>query len=159
MASADAQVYVGGSISAWLDDNYGTETRTLEFLPEVGFSISESWAIGTVLGFSQKRVESTTTNETFEFSPYARLSYYRTDLVRLFIDGTVSAYSTKYGNSDTQTTIGIGFKPGVALDLSEKVSLVAKFGFIGYRRYGDNRDALGIDLSGNNLSLGFFYTF
>ena len=159
MASAGAQVYVGGSIATWLDNNNDVETRTLEFLPEVGFSINRMWSIGTVLGFSQKRVESTTTYETFEFSPYARLSYFRTDFVRLFVDGTISAYSSKYGSSDTQTTIGIGFKPGVALDFSKKVSFVAKFGFMGYRQYDEDHDALGIDLSGNNLSIGFYYTF
>ena len=36
MAPAGAQVYIGGSVSAWLDDNNGKETSTVTFLPEIG---------------------------------------------------------------------------------------------------------------------------
>ena len=58
-----------------------------------------------------------------------------------------------------------GFRPGVALNLSEKFSLVAHVGFLGYQ--GGNRPAKnngapenwGLDLSSNNLMFGFYYHF
>lgn len=159
IASADAQVYIGGSVSVWVDENKKTETTTIEFLPEVGFLISDRWSLGTVLGYTQKEVDGANTNKTFEFAPYARFSYYRYDLVRLFVDASFSLYSSKAGKADRQTTFGVGLKPGVALDLSEKISLVAKFGFFGYRQYNDDHDAVGFNINGNNLSFGVFYTF
>ncbi|MDR2914686.1 MAG: porin family protein [Tannerella sp.] len=159
IALADAQVYVGGSVSVWVDENKKTETTTLDFLPEVGFVLSDRWSLGTVLGYTQKEVDGTSTNKTFEFAPYARFSFYRFDLVRLFVDANFSLYSSKAGKADRQTTYGVGLKPGVALDLSDRISLVAKYGFFGYRQYDDDHDAFGFNINGNGLSLGMFYTF
>lgn len=159
IASTDAQVYIGGSISAWVDENKKTETTTLEFLPEVGFLLSDRWSLGTVLGYTQKEVDGTETNNTFEFAPYARFSYYRFDLVRLFVDASFSLYSSKSGKADRATTYGVGLKPGVALDLSDRISLVAKFGFLGYRQYNEDHEAVGFNINGNGLSFGVFYTF
>jgi len=159
ITSANAQVYIGGSVSAWVDENKKDETTTLEFLPEVGFLINDRWSLGTVLGYTQKEVDGTKTYETFEFAPYARFSYYRFDLVRLFVDAGFSLYSSKSGKAERETTYGIGLKPGVALDLSDRISLIAKFGFLGYRQYNDNHDAAGFNINGNSLSLGVFYAF
>ena len=50
-------------------------------------------------------------------------------------------------------------EPETMLDLSEKVSLYAKFGFSGFRQYGDDHTGLGFNLNGNSLSLGMYYTF
>ena len=159
MAPVGAQVYIGGSVSAWLDDNNGKETSTVSFLPELGFLLGERWAVGAVLGYSQRRYDGTTTSETFEFSPYARFTYYRTDLVGLFIDGTVSTYSSKSGSADRVATYSVGLKPGVSFDLSDRISLVAKFGFFGFRQYSDDNTGIGFNLNGNDLSLGLYYTF
>lgn len=157
--SVNAQLYVGGSLSTWINETTTTETTTIKFLPEVGFSVSGRWAFGTVLGYTRKDVDSKVTTETFEFAPYARFSFYRTELVRLFVDGGFSFYSSEVGKADPEYTYSAGLQPGVALDLSEKVSLVAKFGFFGYRQYGEEEDAYGFSIDGNGLSLGVYYTF
>jgi len=159
MASAEAQVYIGGGVSAWIEDRNGTETTTLEFLPEIGFFVGKRWAIGGVLGYSQKLVDGTKTFDSYEFAPYARFTFYSNELVRLFIDGTFSVYSSETGSSNRVETYSLGLKPGLALDLSEKISLFAKFGFFGFRQYDDNHTGLGFNLNGNNLSLGMYYTF
>ena len=61
-------------------------------------------------------------------------------------------------------TFGIGFKPGVAVNLNEKLSFVAHVGFLGYENEkvkGDDKstNSFGLDLSGNNLSFGVYYNF
>ena len=159
MVSAGAQVYIGGAVSAWVEDDNGTSTGTVEFLPEIGFFVGQRWSIGGVIGYSQKLVDGTKTFNSYEFAPYARFTFYRNELVRLFMDGTVSLYSSQYGSSDRTETYSFGLKPGLSLDLSEKISLYAKFGFFGFRQYGDDRMGLGFNLNGNNLSLGMYYTF
>lgn len=157
--SVNAQLYVGGSLSAWINETKTTETTTIKFLPEVGFSISDRWSFGTVLGYTYKDVDDKITTKTFEFAPYARFSFYRTELVRLFVEGGFSFYSSKAGKADAETTYSVGLKPGIALDLSERISLVAKFGFFGYRQYAEDDDAYGFSIDGNGLSLGVFYMF
>ena len=159
MASTEAQVYIGGGISAWIEDKSGTETSTIEFLPEIGFFVGKRWAIGGVLGYSQKHVDGTKTFDSFEFAPYARFTFYNNELVRLFIDGTFSVYSSESGKSSRVETYSFGLKPGLSLDLSEKVSLYAKFGFFGFRQYGEDHTGVGFNLNGNSLSLGMYYTF
>lgn len=158
-SSVKAQLYLGGSLSSWINETNSTETTTVKFLPEMGFSASNRWSFGTVFGFTYKDVNDKMTTKTFEFSPYARFSFYRTDLLRLFVEGGFSAYSSKVGKADSQSTFSMGLKPGVALDLSRRISLVAKFGFFGYREYGEDDDAYGFTIDGNGLSLGLFYSF
>ena len=157
--SVNAQLYVGGALSAWMSETKTAETVTVKFLPELGFSISNRWAFGSVLGYTRKGVDGEITSETFEFTPYARFFFYRTELVRLFVESGFSIYSNKTGKADPEVTLSTGFKPGVSFDLSERVSLVAKFGFLGYRQYSEDHYDFGFSAEGNGLSLGVFYTF
>jgi len=159
MASTEAQVYIGGGISAWIEDKNGTETGTIDFLPEIGFFVGKRWSIGGVIGYSQKHVDGTKTFDSFEFAPYARFTFYKNELVRLFIDGTIAVYSSETGTSIRTETYSLGLKPGLSLDLSEKINLFAKFGFFGFRQYGEDHMGLGFNLNGNSLSLGMYYTF
>ena len=159
VASVEAQVYIGGGISAWVEDKNGIETSTIDFLPEIGFFVGKRWAIGGVLGYSQKQVDGTKTFDSFEFAPYARFTFYRNELVRLFLDGTFSVYTSETGKSGSVDTYSLGIKPGLSLDLSEKISLYAKFGFFGFRQYDEDHTGVGFNLNGNNLSLGMYLTF
>ncbi|MDR2920710.1 MAG: porin family protein [Tannerella sp.] len=158
-ASVKAQLYVGGALSFWVSENGDVETTTVKFLPEVGYAISDKWAVGGVLGYTHTEVDDYDATKTYKFAPYARFSFYRTDLVRLFVDGGFSVYSSKVGKGDTNTTFSTGFEPGVALNLSKRVSLVTKFGFFGYREYSDDHDAFGLNLDGNTLTFGVYYSF
>lgn len=53
----------------------------------------------------------------------------------------------------------IGFKPGLALEICEHFSFIAKYGFLGYRNNYLGSSVSGISLSSENLSLGFHYEF
>jgi len=157
--SVKAQLYLGGSLGFWLNENNSVETTTIKFLPEVGYSINDKWAVGGVLGYTHVEVDDKDASKTFKFAPYARFSFYGTDLVRLFVDGGISVYSSKVGKGDSETTFSTGFEPGVALDLSKRISLVTKFGFFGYREYSEDHNAFGLNLDGNTLTFGVYYSF
>ena len=50
--SANAQVYVGGSIGIGSVKNGNGDTETTyKFLPEVGFALNNNWSLGVVAGF------------------------------------------------------------------------------------------------------------
>ena len=54
-ATMNAQVYVGGSLgfNAWSSqENAGDRSETtFKIMPEIGYNINDSWAIGTVIGY------------------------------------------------------------------------------------------------------------
>lgn len=82
--SAKAQVYVGGTVSLWHNDDVDATTFTLN--PEVGYNLNEKWAVGGILTFSHSKLDEGKYN-AFGLAPYARYSYYENKVVRLFIDG------------------------------------------------------------------------
>lgn len=161
--SASAQLNVGGTLNAWRN---GTDHETrITIMPEVNYDLSEKAAIGTEIGWDHKHIPGVTTN-LFGIAPYLRYNWLKAGKVTLFCDGGFNLFAGKATakGSDTSTTYGIGFKPGVCFHVNEKFSLVAKFGFLGYQGANDAaKDAgytegWGFHFTGNNLQLGFFYT-
>ena len=161
--SANAQVYVGGSLGFWSDKqttgSTDVKTTTINILPEIGYNISDQWAVGTVIGWEHSKVKDQDAANAFTIAPYARYSFYRNDLVSLFIDGGVGFTSTKVGDADAVSSFNVGFKPGLSVKLSDNFSILAHYGFLGYESYNDDHDAFGLDLNGNSLSFGLYYSF
>lgn len=164
--SASAQLYVGGSLKAWRD---GTDhVTTAAILPEIGYTMNEKWAVGTVIGW-EHRHETGTTNNMFRIEPYARYTFLSISKVNFFCDGAVGiglGKTKENGESgDTAVNWTIGFRPGISLTLNEHCSLVAHVGFLGYQGANDAAkaaeytDAWGLKLNNNNLSFGFYYSF
>lgn len=170
LSAAAQDWYVGGSLGAWRDGT--NHTTNLNIAPELGANISETWAIGAVVGFNYNHAKSNgvkVNSSLVTFDPYARYTYFRADRLSLFMDGGVDLGfgKTKVGDasSDTAVTWGLGLKPGVSYGLTDNFSLVAHFGFFGYKDGNDAAKAggahtqWGLDLSGYNLSFGFYYSF
>ena len=160
VASADAQFYVGGAVSTSLETKNDVESVSIKFLPEAGFNINDKFGVGAVIGFSQTRYDGKSLGSTYQFSPYARFTFYRSDLVRVFLDGGFSVYSTDLSGSDESiTTFDIGVKPGIAVNVSEKISLVGKFGFIGLRHLDDDHNIVDVSLDATDISFGLLFSF
>ena len=78
--SANAQVYVGGSIGIGSVKNGNGDTETTyKFLPEVGFALNNNWSLGVVAGvskggcdFSGPYFNQDTELEAVTINPYAR---------------------------------------------------------------------------------------
>ena len=151
VASVKAQVYVGGTVGLWHNDDLDATFFKLE--PEVGYNLSEKWAVGGVLAFAHGKADEGKYN-AFALAPYARYSYYENKVVRLFVDGGFGFSTQKVKGFDSVNGFEIGFKPGIAIKLNSKFSAVAKCGFLGYRDNG-----YGFAFTSEDLSFGFHYEF
>ncbi len=75
--------------------------------------------------------------------------------------------ATKYRkiSSDTLFAFGIGFKPGISINPTDKFSIVAHIGELGYWGANDAGKAAGLtshwglNFSTLNLNIGFYYNF
>ncbi len=165
--TASAQVYLGGSFA--LDRNVSENATEFTIAPEVGYNLNSNWAIGAGVGFNHTYLSGNSAN-AFVISPYARYTYFRSsnNLVNLFVDG---GFGLGFGQTKDKymkisfTAYSIGFKPGIAFNLTEKFSIVAHAGFLGYSSGNEEAKAAGIleefglDFSTMNLNLGFYFNF
>lgn len=157
---------VGGSVGAWRDlDNKNTSVTVT---PEGNYTLSDAWKIGAQLGYSYKYHGSDKShNNAFVINPYTRYTFYRTGPLSLICDGCVDmslgATGWKGGHSKTSFGIGIGLKPGVTLDVAKNFTLVAHFGFLGYKDCNDAGHGyyprgFGFDFS-DAVNFGCYYNF
>jgi len=154
--SANAQFYVGGSTSLWI----GSDETSIALLPEVGYVMNDRWAFGTEIGFIHFGNDYYKQNGV-AVGPYARFTYFKKGMVGLFVDGGLDYAFTKVKDaSDGNHRVRFGLKPGVALSLTDRLSMVAKFGFLGFDHdYANAGNSGGFAFSGNDLSLGFYVSF
>ena len=159
--TASAQVYVGGEVGFWRNWADGANETTFKVLPEVGYNLSEDWAIGTQIGYQYNQVNA------FVVTPYARWTFAKFDAVSLFLDGGFEFGTYKASGDgvkdDSHNAWGIGIKPGVKVDLTDKLSFIAHAGFFGYRDADDleifGKNGFGVDVDGNALQFGLYYNF
>ncbi len=174
VSDAKDKFYLGGNLGFWNNDN----ALTVSIAPEFGYKINKAWSVGAPIGYSYVG-SSEIDVSLFEISPYARWNCVKAGIVELFIDGGFdfgfgkvtteydmgnAAYPYKYTDTENFASVAIGLKPGITINLTDQFSLVAHFGFIGYKGVTESIDGLGlttgfgIDLS-NSVSFGFFYNF
>lgn len=163
----NAQVYLGGSFAfeAWSSQKKaGDKSETVfKIMPEIGYNLTDEWAIGTVIGFQSDKFAGVNgvSESAFTFNPYARYTFAKLGKVNFFVDGGVDF--TTASKADWNE-IAIGFKPGLAINLTDKFSFVSHLGFIGWDQLnpdGDDNNVsnFGLDLSGMNLTFGLYYNF
>ena len=155
--SIKAQIYVGGTVGLW--HNEDADATSFALSPEIGYNLNEKWAVGGILNFVHTKVDGIKAN-AFALAPYARYSFYENKIVRLFIDGGLGFSTKKIKEHDSVNGFDIGFKPGIAIKLNDKFSLIGKCGFLGYRDdyvVGDN--GYGFAFTSEDLSFGFHYEF
>lgn len=172
--AASAQVYVGGSIGfgSVKPVGGGDSETTYKIVPEIGYNINEQFAIGVALGYrkgtctlGKSEYGGDVTTEVFGINPYARYAPIEWEPVKVFFDGGISFESLK----DIGTNFAVGIRPGVAVTLSEQISFVAHFGFLGFETlspsgklkdagYTKSGSAFGLDIS-NNIDFGLYFNF
>lgn len=168
--TANAQVYVGGGVGLQSSSYDGNSETYFTIIPEIGYNLNEDWAVGIVLGYGESKttlkedgVKKTAKVKAFEIAPYARYTFAKFDKVNLFVDGTVGYKHENYAGVKTNT-FALGFKPGIAVNLNEKLSFVTHVGFLGYENAkvkGADKatNTFGVGLDGSNLSFGVYYNF
>ncbi|MFG6381903.1 MAG: porin family protein [Muribaculum sp.] len=159
---ASAQNWFIGGAFGYAHSTVETEDEKVKsdvftIAPEVGYNIDETWAIGATLNYTWEK----DMYNRFAISPYARYTFFRTDnnLVSLFVDGGFGIGYLKPDEGDSKCTWEIGFKPGLAVNLTEKFSLVAHVGFLGYQDLKEAGKTYGVNLDGRNITFGFYYNF
>lgn len=161
--TANAQVYVGGSVGFWHNDD--ADATSYKIIPEIGYNLSDKWALGMEIGYYHAEDgifngEIMPETNFFSVAPYARFIYYENGIVRLFLDGGFGFGTYKIKDlGDSENGFEIGIKPGIAVKLNDRFSLISKIGFLGYRDeyitanlQGGN--GFGLDFSPANISFG-----
>ena len=148
-ATMNAQVYVGGTLGFKSLSSDGNSASSFTINPELGYNLDENLAVGISLGYTTSNIafdkdgafagKLDKNTNTFSIAPYVRYTFAKLDKVNFFCDGMINYIST--GNSDSKiNTFGVGVQPGVAVNLNDKVSFVAKLGEIGYANAKGNWD-------------------
>ena len=157
-AAADAQVFLGGRLG--LMHNSKSETTHVSVAPEVGYVLNNKWTVAADLSYDlQEKAGSGRDLNTFTFNPYARYTAASWGPVNLIFEGAVNLGWEKVKGADAQFTWGVGVRPGLAVNVSPRVSLVTRMGFLGYRDSDVNGTVYGYDLSSKDLSFGVYYNF
>lgn len=163
--TASAQIYVGGEVGFWR--NTDANKTNFKIIPEIGYVLSDKWAIGTTIGYDYTYNKGVKDNAV-EVAPYARYTAVKFGAVSIFLDGGFGFSTHKYSgdgiDSDSYNAWYVGIRPGVDVKLSKNIDFVAHCGFLGYRDNDDNANSFGeqgfgFDLDGNNLTFGIYYTF
>ncbi len=166
-ASAQSTWYAGGQVTFGRTttelSGVSLKSTQIAVLPELGYNLTDNVAVGAIFGVDYRKTGDSKLT-TFDIKPYLRYTYFKSELVNLFMDGGVG-FGIGRANGHTAVAYSIGLRPGVALNLSERFSLVAHVGFLGYE--SGNRPAKhngvpenwGLNLDSNNLMFGFYYNF
>ena len=156
----NAQVYLGGGIGFANYDDGDDNVTSYKFLPEVGYSFNKDWAAGVAFGWSGLNKGNV---KQFTVNPYARFTFVNGKMVSVFVDGGVG-YTHTYNAGRDNDQLNIGLKPGVAVNLGDHLSFVTHVGFIGYSHEKNNvtkdkTNGWGVDIDGNNIVFGLYYSF
>ena len=165
--SMNAQVYLGGSVAfeAWSSQkNAGDQSETVfKIMPEIGYNLNDEWAIGTVIGYQSNKFSGVNgiSESAFTINPYARYTFAKLGKVNFFVDGGLDFTSASKAD---WTEIAVGFKPGLAVNLTDNLSFVSHIGFIGWDQLNPDGDdnnisKFGLNLDGTNLTFGLYYNF
>ena len=159
----NAQWYVGGGVGFESVSSDGNSTTAFTLLPEVGYNLDEKMSVGAVFGYSEAGNDDHKV-KTFSIQPYLRYNLVSFDKVNVFVDGGLGYKNTKYV-SYKNNTFYVGIKPGVAVNLNDKLSFVSHFGFLGYQNSKDDYDGakavntIGLSVDGTDLNFGLYYNF
>lgn len=141
-ATMNAQMYIGGGINFINSTNKtnpaAESTRTaFAIAPEFGYKLDDKLGVGIVLGFGtgKNKVENTTVNPnvstetkstTFSVKPYLRYQALTAGNFNVFVDGGLGFSTTSSDNMKAAMDFALFVTPGIAYNVNEKWSIVAK---------------------------------
>lgn len=170
-AQDTGKLWVGGSVGVTTSKvKDGDSFTNYNIIPEVGYMISDNWGLGIKLGYAHSEYTSDLVGVTgrlksdgFTVNPFARYSFLKGNIGGLFVDGGVGYTHSKIKSVDVKTdAYEVGFRPGVAINVANNVSLTGKFGFLGYEheKYGQRKtDSFGLNMNLDQIQLGMILVF
>lgn len=156
--AANAQVFVGGKLGLW--HNSKADATNVTIAPEVGYALNNKWTLAAELSYElQEKAFSGKDLNTYSFNPYVRYTAASWGPVNLIFDGAVNLGWEKIKGADAQFAWGVGVRPGLAVNLTPRVSFVSTLGFVGYRDSDISGETFGYNLSSKDVSFGVYYNF
>jgi hypothetical protein len=158
LTGMEAQSYkwwAGGRTSLWSGDDYSQ----FSIAPEVGYHLSPKLTIAASLGYHYQKIDrvyGSSETSGAVLNPYIRYTAFKTGILLGFVDTGFELGIKDYEGFQ------VGFKPGIALLLTDRFTAATQFGFIGYndgKRIGRGMQGVGFDLSGYCSTIAFFYSF
>lgn len=163
--AANAQFWVGGSLGLNFfkaDDSFSEVITRVKIAPEVGYKLNSKWDLAVALNESFTVFDGNIYN-SFSVEPYARFTFAKAGIASFFVDGGFGLGSRGFEGDDffsrSRFEFYVGFRPGVKIQLSEKVGLVSKLGFVGYEYVDDKYHRVGLNLNESPLTFGMYYNF
>ena len=144
--------WAGGRTILWTGDG----GITFLVAPEAGYHLSPKWTIASSLGIQAINNKNGKDIYGLIVNPYMRYTIFKQGALLGFVDGGV-----EFGLGDI-AGFQLGFKPGIAILLTDRFTVATQFGFVGFsdgKDIGGRRQGFGYDLSGYCSTLAFFYSF
>lgn len=171
VSASQAQIWIGGGLSVktsstTLGSYHMGTNNTIAVTPEVGYCLSDIWAVGLRIGYAHYDdaetvlIDQTLMGQSNEFSvaPFVRYTFYQTGAFSFFADGALAYRAIhKSGYDSNMNTLGLNIGPGVQMAINKKVGLTARMGFAGYE-HSWMKDR-GMKLKNNRFSLDVFSDF
>lgn len=151
--------FVGCAMTIW--NNSDADYSLFQITPKYGYHINSLLALG--ISFDYAYTDDGNTSNLYGINPFVRFKYLCKQRIAapivLFADLGVNYSVRKYKNTGMDDVVNayVGLRPGIAYILSNRFSVAAYFGFIGYR-YSDtpngSNNGTGLSLTTNGLALG-----
>jgi outer membrane protein len=149
-------MWIGGEISSKSDGNDDHKVSSLAFGPQFGLFLSDKWAIGGSMIFTQDKNEDTNIESSgVALSPFVRYTFAQAGKFDFFINGglSIGSYKTENDNFHTETEYrrtSLGINPGIVYNFNNKFaaqlhlpSLFSVYSYSGDRE--DNGHYFGIN--------------
>ncbi|GAB6010519.1 outer membrane beta-barrel protein [Viscerimonas tarda] len=166
-AQQPGQIWIGGSVgfssSSTKVGEVSSDYTGYQLVPEFGYVVNDKIGVGINVGFGQQE-DAAGKEQTIVIAPFVRYSVLKGNVGGLFVDGGIGYTQAKNKDADVKATgFEVGFRPGVALNVSEKISLTGKFGFLGYEslefKDGPKGSSFGLNLDLSNVLFGISLVF
>ena len=149
--------WAGGRTTLWASD----DKTTVIVAPEIGYNLNEYFTVAASVGLHSNRHKLGSdwiNSEGVVLNPYFRFNAFKKGVLFGFIDSGI-----EFGLGDFEG-VQVGFKPGIAVAITDRFVVALQYGFIGYSDgkgidWGLRNKGVGADLSGYQSGLAFFYCF
>ena len=153
--SAQAQVWIGGSINGFLNK----ETKTFTIAPDVGYCFHDTpFSIACALEYGGEFSKDDGYCHSLTVSPCFRYNICDiSERFSLFVDLIADIDAIEFSYFD------VGFTPGVSFDLTNHWSAEFSYGFVGYRWEQLLGQTIGhsfeMDFKASAAEFGIYYNF
>lgn len=177
--AANAQVWMGGSFG--FNSTKATKNAdpiySYSIAPEVGYTFADGWDVAVALGYAGSYTKNvttlpilgdvTTTGTVSQYSvePYVRYTAFELGNVGFFLDcGGKYSYSKEnvtVGSTSTAETTNsywVGIQPGVKFAASDKITVAARIGSLGYGATKNGMSSFGLNVDNSAFTLGLWWT-